>query len=276
MHPARARPAVRPPGLPVRRSRIRRASAGLSPVRAGAAFVLLLSALGIYGVGASSAFAYRQLDFESGPSSYTSREAVLSALGLDAGSPNLFLVRTDALAQRLLSLPAVTGATVSVGLPDSIRIRLAEREPILVWNVSGHRFLVDRTGLLFAPAEPGGPGDGLPSVTDHRAASGPVDVGAQLDPVDLDAATRLASLLPKDLGSAATELRVTIEDSDGFELRPVGVPWIALFGIYTPSLRTPDLIPGQVRLLRSLLAGRELNVKRVTLADDRNGTYVSR
>ena len=155
-------------------------------------------------------------------------------------------------------------------------IRLAEREPILVWNVSGHRFLVDRGGLLFAPAEPGGPGDGLPSVTDHRAASVPFDVGGQLDPVDLDAATRLASLLPKDLASAATELRVTIEDSDGFEVRPVGVPWVALFGIYTPSLRTPDLIPGQVRLLRSLLAGRELNVKRVTLADDRNGTYVSR
>ena len=238
--------------------------------------MMLLSALGIYGVGASSAFAYRQLDFESGSSSYTSREAVLSALGLDAGAPNLFLVRTDALAQRLLSLPAVTGASVSVGLPDVIRIRLAEREPILVWNVSGHRFLVDGGGLLFAPAEPGGPGDGLPSVTDHRAASVPFDVGGQLDPVDLDAATRLASLLPKDLASAATELRVTIEDSDGFELRPVGVPWIALFGVYTPSLRTPDLIPGQVRLLRSLLAGRELNVKRVTLADDRNGTYVSR
>src|SRR5438132_6737080 len=114
MNPARARPAVRPPGLPVRRSRIRRASAGLSPVRAGAAFVLLLSALGIYGVGASSAFAYRQLDFESGPASYTSREVVLATLGLDAASPNLFLLRTDALAQRLLSLPAVTGASVSV------------------------------------------------------------------------------------------------------------------------------------------------------------------
>jgi cell division septal protein FtsQ len=276
MIPARARPAVRPPGLPVRRSRIRRASAGLSPVRAGAAFVLLVSALAVYGVGASSAFVYRQLAFEPGPLSYTSHDVVLTTLGLDGAAPNLFLLRTDALAERLLSLPAVTGAVVSVGLPDRIEVRLVEREPILVWNVSGHRFLVDRTGFLFASGAPGGPGDQLPSITDHRAASGTFDVGAQLDPVDLDAATRLASLAPKDVGSAAAELRVTIEDGDGFELRPVGVPWIALFGIYTQSLRAPDLIPGQVRLLRSLLAGRELSVKRVTLADDRNGTYVSR
>ena len=59
-------------------------------------------------------------------------------------------------------------------------------------------------------------------------------------------------------------------------MRPVGVPWVAVFGVYTPSIRTPDLIPGQVRLLRSFLAGRELPVKRIILADDRNGTYVSR
>ena len=59
-------------------------------------------------------------------------------------------------------------------------------------------------------------------------------------------------------------------------LQPVGVPWIAQFGVYTPSIRTPDLIPGQVRLLHSFLVGREQQVKTITLADDRNGTYVER
>jgi hypothetical protein len=71
-------------------------------------------------------------------------------------------------------------------------------------------------------------------------------------------------------------LRVVIDDTDGYQLRPVGQPWIAVFGIYTPTIRTPDLVPGQVRLLRSLLAGREQSLKRVVLADDRNGTYVTR
>ena len=39
---------------------------------------------------------------------------------------------------------------------------------------------------------------------------------------------------------------------------------------------TPDLIPGQVRLLRSLLGGREPSVDRVILASDTSGTFIPR
>jgi len=39
-------------------------------------------------------------------------------------------------------------------------------------------------------------------------------------------------------------------------------------------LRTPELIPGQVRLLRSLLVGREPLVERVILASETDGTYI--
>jgi hypothetical protein len=267
---------VRPAGLPVRRNRIRRASGLLTPVRAGAALVMVLTTLGIYGVGASSAFVYRQLDFDAGPSAYTTRDVVIQALGLDQASPNLFLMKSDTYQRRLRELPAVAGAEVVLSLPDVVRVRIVERAPVVVWNIGGHRFLVDRGGLLFAPAASGGPGDALPVVTDRRTASAPFDVGAQVDPVDLDAATRLAGVTPGDIGSVASELRVSIEDGDGYVIRPVGVPWIALFGVYTPSLRSPEMIPGQVRLLRSFLAGRELDVKRVTLADERNGTYIAR
>jgi hypothetical protein len=276
MMPARSGPLARPAGMPVRRNRIRRASGLLTPVRAGAAFVMVLTTLGIYGVGASSAFLFRNLDFDAGPSAYTTREVVVQSLGLDRVAPNVFMVRTDRYAERLHDLPAVMRAEVSVALPDVIRVRIVEREPVVVWNIGGHRFLVDRTGMLFAPASAGGPGDGLPAVSDRRSGSAAFDVGATVDPVDLDAATRLAGVLPGDIGSTASELRVSIEDGDGYVMRPVGVPWIAMFGIYTPSLRTPEMIPGQVRLLRSFLAGRELTVKVVTLADDRNGTYTGR
>ena len=47
-----------------------------------------------------------------------------------------------------------------------------------------------------------------------------------------------------------------------------------MFGFYTPSLRTVDLIPEQVRLLRSLLIGREPLVDRVILASGTDGTYI--
>ena len=237
---------------------------------------MLVTALATYGVGASSAFVYRQLDFDAGAAAQTTRDVVLQALGLDHASPHLFLLMSDTYQDRLLELPAVTGAEVTVSLPDTIRVRLAEREPLVVWSIAGRRFLVDRTGMLFATAISGGPGDGLPIVADRRIASVPLEVGGHVDPVDLDAATRLAGVEPGDLGTIASELRVSIEDGDGFVIRPVGVPWIALFGVYTPSIRAPAMIPGQVRLLRSLLEGREFDVKRVILADERSGTYVAR
>ena len=260
-------------GHPRRTPVVRRASAGLSPLRAGAAIVMLLAVLGMYGVANSSAFTYRRLDLDAGPNPFTNEGAVLAAMGLDSATPNLFLLRTDRLAASLLALPAVTDASVVVSLPDTVRVRIVERQPILVWAVGTRRLLADRDGVLFADAVPGGTGSDLPTIIDHRQASKAFASGDRLDPVDLDAATRFASLKPVDVASASHTLRVTIVDSDGYEVRPDIGGWVALFGFYTPSLRTPDLIPGQVRLLRSLMAGREDTMKRVVLADDRNGSY---
>ena len=56
-------------------------------------------------------------------------------------------------------------------------------------------------------------------------------------------------------------------------IRRAGSP---IFGFYTPSLRTPELIPGQVRLLRSLLIGREPLIARVVLASETDGTYIAK
>jgi hypothetical protein len=53
--------------------------------------------------------------------------------------------------------------------------------------------------------------------------------------------------------------------------------WTAIFGFYTPTLRTTDLIPGQVRLLRSLVVDHGgPNILRVILADERSGTWIPR
>ncbi|MEO7228975.1 MAG: hypothetical protein ABIZ30_00105, partial [Candidatus Limnocylindrales bacterium] len=87
-------------------------------------------------------------------------------------------------------------------------------------------------------------------------------------------ATRLASLTPDDIGSVAKSLIVTVTEANGFVLVPVPRTWTAVFGLYTPTLRTPELIPGQVRLLRSLLAGREDSVAKVILADADSGTFI--
>jgi hypothetical protein len=102
-------------------------------------------------------------------------------------------------------------------------------------------------------------------------------VGARVDPVALDAALRLGSLAPEDVGSTARSVSLRLDDQNGFVLRSEPAGWTAVFGFYTPTLRTTDLIPGQVRLLRSLvLANDEANIRRVILADERSGTWIPR
>jgi hypothetical protein len=103
-----------------------------------------------------------------------------------------------------------------------------------------------------------------------------VTVGGSIDPVAFDAATRLGSLKPADLASAANGLIVSLTDDEGFTLTAVPGLWTATFGFYTTSLRPPTLIPAQVRLLKSLLAGRETTVESVILADGDNGTYTTK
>lgn len=252
---------------------IRRSSAGLSRTRALAALFLVLSTLAIYGVGASPVFAFHHVDLSG--ATWTSPDDVQAQLGVIDGT-NLVTLRTDDLAGRLEALPTVRSAEVSVVLPNTIRVRLDERQPILIWQTSTGRFLVDAAAVAFVELADGAPAPtGLPTITDARLGA-PISVGSSIDPVDFDAATRLGSLKPADLDSAANGLIVTLTDDQGFTLKAVPNLWTAVFGFYTTSLRPPSIIPGQVRLLRSLIAGREPTIESVILADEQNGTYTTK
>jgi POTRA domain, FtsQ-type len=253
---------------------VRRASAGLTPVRAGALLALLAAIAGLYGVATTGAFTVRQTSIEG--ATWTPRQDILAALAIPADQ-NAFALRTAVLEGRVLGIPSVRTAAVSVALPDEVRVAITEREPVMAWQVGSRRFLVDATGLLFGEADgTGTAADALPVITDSRAASAGFGVGSTLDPVTLDAALRLGSLVPADIGSAATGLDIRVGDDEGFVIRGDPTGWTAVFGFYTPTLRTTELIPGQVRLLRSLLMGQEENVLKVILADDRSGTIIRR
>lgn len=236
---------------------------------------MLAAAAAVYGVGASSAFAFREIRVEG--VRYTDAAEVTARLAL-APNTNLFGLSTDTLESRLRELTSVAGADVAVELPETLAVTVRERVPLLVWVVADRRYLVDGDGVLFADAArvPAGDTAALPAMADQRAASASLGLGGRLDAVDLDAATRLGSIRPADVGSAAVSLSVGVTDENGFVLRTPAGGWVAVFGFYTPSLRTPALIPGQVRLLRSLLTGREAQVARVILASDTSGTFIPR
>ena len=263
------------PGLPRLGwlARLRPVRGGFSPTRAAALLTILVSGGAIYGAGASDAFGFDRLELSG--LRWTDEAALRELVSVGDGD-NLIGVRTGPIAERIESLPPVASARVEVRLPGTLSVRVTEREAVLVWRLGdGRRFLIDRAGVAFVElaAADSAPA-GMPVIRDGRTAlATELVVGATLPPVDLDAAARLASLTPADIGSSASRLVVTVSDANGFVVRREG-GWIAIFGFYTPNIRTTELIPGQVRLLRSLLSGREAEVDRVILADDVNGTYI--
>jgi len=233
---------------------------------------MLAATAAMYGVVASPAFGFRDVRIDG--ARYSDPAELTRRLALESGA-NLFVLSTDAVEARLRELTSVATADVGIELPSTVSVRVVEREPILVWGIGSRRLLVDRDGVAFAAATDTTSTTALPAVDDRRSASTALDVGGRLDAIDLDAATRLASIRPADVGSVAPGLSVAVTDENGFVLA-VGNGWSAVFGFYTTSLRTPALIPGQVRLLHGLLAGREAQVERVILASDTSGTYVPR
>ncbi len=271
--------------LPVRRASrrrspaVHRASAGIPARRIGAAVVAIAAAGAIYGAAASPAFQLHHLELEG--ARYTSQSAVDSALGLTSTPhPNLFSLDTAKLRRSLLTLPTVTDAQLAVELPDRLVVRIAEPKPILVWATSGARWLVDVDGLLIARAAPGDPAtSGLPVFADDRSGDAPMAPGDTLDPTDLAVARRLGALTPLMLGSGASALSFEITESDGFTISSVPKGWLAVFGMYTATLRAPDLIPSQVQCLSSLLAQvgeRKVGTVYLFPEGDRCGTYTTR
>ena len=260
-------------GTPRRRPRVRRASARLTPIRAGALLAMLVTAGGIYGLAATSVFGFGHLSISG--NLLTPADAIRGRVAVPRGM-NLVGLTTQPIVERLRDLPSVADANVTVRLPDTLAVDVHERVPILLWNVGNERFAVDGTGMLFATVPPSAPPSlaGLPTVVDQRAAASALTIRSILDPVDLDAATRLASLTPEQIGSHAEALRVSVDDAHGFTLSSGQNGWQAVFGKYGLSQRTPSLIPGEVQLLSTLLAGREDGVQTVFLSDERNGTYL--
>ena len=253
---------------------VRRRSAGLSPTRAAAALALVLAALAIYGVSTAAAFGLDRLDIRG--ERYVDEASVKALVGVPPGT-NLFRLSASAIEARIAGLAPVKEATVIVSLPDTVIVQIEEREPVLAWHVGDRRLLVDAEGVVVAEeAVTEQHEQTLPIVEDRRFLSVVLRPGHRIDAVDLDVATRLGSLDPADLDSVASGLTVAVDEEQGWVVRPVPRGWLAIFGFYGRQVREADLIPGQVRLLRSLLAGREATVGRVILASETDGTFTER
>ena len=262
---------------------VRRASAGPVASRVLAGVVLVASAAALYGMTASPAFRLRDGGVIVRGAGFTGEAAVRSAIGLDGDArPNLFALDTSRLAANLRALPAIDAhrsdaASVRVALPDRLVVEVQERVPILVWQVGERRLLIDVHGVVLSELASEATSE-LPLVEDERAASEEWAIGDTIGETDLEVARRIAALTPAFLGSTAEALETRITQKEGFVLHARPKAWRAVFGIYTPTLRGPDLVETQAQCLSSVLSGQEATISVVYLFPDggRCGTFLPR
>ena len=131
---------------------------------------MLVAAAATYGAATSPVLGFRTLAIDG--TRFTSQEAIRGALGVGPDT-NLVGLATDALRGRLVALPTVRDASVGVSLPDTIRVSVVERVPLLAWAVGEQRFLVDENGHVFAALPAGGadPAAPLPTLAGVSAPS---------------------------------------------------------------------------------------------------------
>lgn len=77
------------------------------------------------------------------------RALVLKAVGLRVGDP-IMSFDPATIRSRLEAIPWVEHAVVERRLPDTVRIRIVEREPIALWQRKGNLSLVGRDGTPIA------------------------------------------------------------------------------------------------------------------------------
>lgn len=83
----------------------------------------------------------------------TPRQALLKALGVRRGAP-MVTVDPEAARARIETIGWVRRATVERRFPDTVFIRIVERQPLALWQRKGKLFVVDRDGVVIKGARP--------------------------------------------------------------------------------------------------------------------------
>ena len=147
------------------------------------------------------------------------------------------------------ALPAIRGASSRVALPDEVRVDVAERVALLAWQV-GARPLPRRRGRdavrgARRRARPR-PRRRCPWSTTSAPTRRPSPWAVDARPGHPRRRARGSARCARPTSAAAAPaLEIQLDDAHGLlaaHADPVG--WSAVFGFYTPTLRTTDLDPG--------------------------------
>lgn len=102
----------------------------------------------------------------------TSEIDVLDRLELN-GWTSLIGFNPDEARERIQSLPWVETATVRKTYPDSIEVKIVEREAFAIWQTAGQLNVIERSGRIIAPFD-GGRQASLPLIVGAGAPEGAI------------------------------------------------------------------------------------------------------
>jgi hypothetical protein len=181
------------PQTPPRRPRLPPGFLGWVVARLVAMLVVVAGGWVVYTASTSSEFQVRRVRVQGASLlSQADVEQAVSVIGA-----NVFWVDHAAAEARLLSLPLVLRAEVTPVVPDTVNVRIVERQPAAFW-VSGDRtYVVDKDGVVLRPL---GEDEGvlaeqpMPTVAEVDGRS--LNPGELVDAGALATWARLGALLP--------------------------------------------------------------------------------
>lgn len=142
--------------------------------------------------------------------SKTETSALREALGVSLGEPILAL-DLPTLRRRAEALPWVRAATVERTLPDTLIVRVAEREPLALWQHRGAVALIDNTGAVI-PGAPLAAFQDLPLITGRGAPRAAVGLLAVLNEApELAGRVTAASYVEERRWDVIVDDRVTVQ-----------------------------------------------------------------
>ena len=99
----------------------------------------------IYGVTVDAGYATRNLFIDG--RNRTPLDAINDALDIDRGSP-IFRLNLNEIRARLEKIESIKSADIERDLPDTLFVRVVEREPVARWQYQGKIALVDDNGVV--------------------------------------------------------------------------------------------------------------------------------
>jgi cell division protein FtsQ len=104
-----------------------------------------------------------------------SRGEIYAASGID--SQSIFWISSAEVVDRLMAVPNIKTASVTVALPAQVKIAVVERQPELLWQTGESVWWVDQEGTIVPPKENI---EGMLRIIDDDQQ--PVEPGQQIDP----------------------------------------------------------------------------------------------